>query len=188
MERKTKELERRDERKQRGMVTKHVQKVTEYGKQLQEKQKLKETYGMRERQFRRFFSLARKSPEATGETLLSLLERRLDNVVYRAKLATTRLQARQVIVHGHVLVNGRKVSSPSYLVEVNDAITFAPGSVEKEVFIKQVADKRGAAMAKVPEWIEHDKKARSGKILRYPVRADVQSQVNENAVVELYSK
>lgn len=188
MERKSKELERREDRKQKGMVTKHAQKVTEYGRQLQEKQRLKETYGMRERQFRRFFDLARKSREATGEMLLCLLERRLDNVVYRAKLATTRSQARQVIVHGHISVNGHKVSSPSYLVEVNDTVAFIPKSVEKEVFIKQVADKRGAATAKVPEWIEHDKKARTGKVLRYPVRADVQVQVNENAIVELYSK
>ena len=92
-------------------------KLSEYGRQLKEKQKVKEIYGIRERQFRRFFDIASRGQEATGEALLSLLERRLDNVLYRAKLANTRTQARQIIVHGHILVNNKKVYSPSYLVK-----------------------------------------------------------------------
>lgn len=179
--------EGREEQKQKGMVTKRATKVTEYGRQLQEKQKLKETYGMRERQFKRFFGIAVKSRSATGEMLLSLLERRLDNVVYRVKLATTRAQARQIVVHGHVFVNGKKVFSPSYLVKVDDEVSLAPRSEGKEGFVKEVVDKRGGA-GKAPEWIEHDKKGRRGKVLRLPVRADIQMQVNENAIVELYSK
>lgn len=180
--------EGREEQKQRGMVTKRATKVTEYGRQLQEKQKLKETYGMRERQFKRFFSLAIKSRSATGEMLLSLLERRLDNVLYRLKLATTRPQARQIIVHGHVLVNGKKVTSPCYLVKVNDEVSLSERSTNKETFVKEVVDKRGAAGVKVPEWLEQDKKGRRGKVLRFPVRDDIQMPVNENAIVELYSK
>ncbi|HBL98440.1 TPA: 30S ribosomal protein S4 [Candidatus Dependentiae bacterium] len=188
MERKIKEVDRKEERKQKGMVTKRATKLTEYGRQLLEKQKLKETYGMRERQFKRFFAIARQSREATGEQLLSLLERRLDNVVFRLKLATTRNQARQVIVHGHVIVNNTKVHSPSYLVKINDEVSLSPASAKKEEFVKQVVDKRGAAAAKVPDWLEHNKKDRRGKVLRFPVRADVQIQVNENSIVELYSK
>lgn len=180
--------EGREEQKQKGMVTKRATKVTEYGRQLQEKQKLKETYGMRERQFKRFFGLAIKSRSATGEMLLSLLERRLDNVLYRLKLVTTRVQARQIVVHGHVLVNGKKVTSPSYLVKVNDEVSLSERSMNKETFMKEVVDKRGAAGVKVPEWLEQDKKGRRGKVLRFPVRDDIQMPVNENAIVELYSK
>lgn len=179
--------EGREEQKQRGMVTKRATKVTEYGRQLQEKQKLRDAYGMRERQFKRFYDAAIKSRSATGEMLLSLLERRLDNVVYRLKLATTRAQARQIVVHGHVLINGKKVHSPSCLVKVNDEISLAPRSEGKEGFVKEVVDKRGGA-GKAPEWLEHDKKGRRGKVLRLPVRADIQMPVNENAIVELYSK
>lgn len=192
-ERKTRETGRRDgregreEQKQRGMVTKRATKVTEYGRQLQEKQKLRDTYGMRERQFKRFYDIAIKSRSATGEMLLSLLERRLDNVVYRLKLATTREQARQIVVHGHVFINGKKVNSPSCLVKVNDEISLAPRSEGKEGFVKEVVDKRGGA-GKAPEWLEHDKKGRRGKVLRLPVRADIQMPINENAIVELYSK
>lgn len=188
MERKTKEANRKEERKQKGIVTKRATKLTEYGRQLLEKQKLKETYGMRERQFKRFFDLARRSQDATGEMLLCLLERRLDNVVYRLKLSTTRPQARQVVVHGHILVNGCKVSAPSYLVKVNDEIAWCESSLQKEVFVKDVAEKRGAAGAKVPDWLEQDKKGHRGKVLRFPVREESQLQVNENSIVELYSK
>lgn len=168
--------------------TKRASKMTEYGRQLAEKQRVKETYGMRERQFRRFFEIATRSKEATGERLLSLLERRLDNVVFRLRLASTRRQARQIIVHGHIYVNGIKVSSPSYLVEVNDEVYLAPLSVEREMFVKLVIDKRAAANVKVPEWLESDRKAHKGRVIRFPVRADIQMQVNENYIVELYSK
>lgn len=167
---------------------KRPKKTTAYGRQLQEKQKVKFAYGMRERQFERFFSIATRSKEATGEKLLSLLERRLDNVVYRLKLSSTRRQARQVVVHGHIFVNGKRVHSPSYLVEVDDVISLAPLSTAKVGLMSEVVDKRMAANVKVPDWLESDKNERRGKVIRHPVRADIQLQVNENAIVELYSK
>ncbi|MCL4361121.1 30S ribosomal protein S4 [Candidatus Dependentiae bacterium] len=168
--------------------SKRQKKLTEYGRQLSEKQKVKEMYGMREKQFRRFYSIATKQKTATGETLLSLLERRLDNVIYRAKLANTRTQARQIIVHGHILVNGHKVYSPSYLVEVSDIISLAPNVANKAVFLENVVDKRLNTGVKVPEWIELDKKDRKANILRYPVRSDIQVPIEESLIVELYSK
>ncbi|MBN2267065.1 MAG: 30S ribosomal protein S4 [Candidatus Babeliaceae bacterium] len=179
---------RREEQREKGAAFKRAQKMTEYGKQLFEKQRVKEAYGMREKQFRRFFGMALKSREATGEMLLSLLERRLDNVVYRLRMSHTRRQARQIVVHGHILVNGVKVSSPSYLVSVGDVVQVMPRSLESEIFLKQVIEKRANAQVKVPEWLEHDRKEHIGKVLRLPVRADIQLQVNENSIVELYSR
>lgn len=167
---------------------KRMRKLSEYGKQLEEKQKVKQMYGMREQQFRRFFAMATRSQEATGESLLSMLERRLDNVVYRLKLASTRAQARQIIVHGHILVDGVKVYSPSYLVTVSEEITLAPTVEKKTVFLEQIVDKRLNSGVKVPEWIELDKKGRKGRILRLPVRADIQTPIEEHLIVELYSK
>jgi small subunit ribosomal protein S4 len=167
---------------------KRMRKQSEYGRQLEEKQKVKEMYGMREQQFRRFFSIATRSQEATGESLLSLLERRLDNVIYRLKLAATRAQSRQIVVHGHVLVNGKKVYSPSYLVTAGDEIALAPQVEAKAGFLEQVIDKRLNSSAKVPEWIELDKKGRKGRILRLPVRNDIQTPIEEHLIVELYSK
>lgn len=161
---------------------------TEYGRQLQEKQKVKEAYGVRERQFRRFFELATRSAGAPGEILLHLLERRLDNVVYRLKLAATRKQARQLVVHGHIVVNGKKVYSPSYLINISDEISIVEKREKAEAFFDQVVDKRLKSKAKVPEWLELDKAAYKGRVLRHPVRADIQLEVNENSIVELYSK
>ncbi|MGE0207189.1 MAG: 30S ribosomal protein S4 [Candidatus Babeliales bacterium] len=169
-------------------AAKRGKKLSEYGRQLAEKQKVKEMYGMRERQFKRFFKIAEQSEEATGSMLLSLLERRLDNVVYRLKLATTRTQSRQIIVHGHILVNGKKVYSPSYLVSINDVISLMPNVLEKTVFLEQVIDKRMKVGIKVPEWLELDKKDRKGKILRFPVRTDIQVPIEDHLIVELYSK
>ena len=176
---KTKKIKERPKRKR---------KMSEYGKQLEEKQKVKHMYGMREKQFRRFFTIAHKMEEATGEMLLSLLERRLDNVIYRLKLATTRTQARQIVVHGHVLINGKKVYSPSYLVSIDDTISLAINVLKKQTFLENVIDKRLNIGIKVPEWLELDKKDRKGKILRYPVRLDIQVQIEEHLIVELYSK
>lgn len=164
-------------------------KLSEFGKQLAEKQKVKEMYGLREQQFRRFFSIALHTREgATGENLLSLLERRLDNTVFRLKLATTRTQARQVIVHGHVKVNGKKVSSPSYLISVNDEVSLATNVADKKAFLEQVIDKRLKMAIKVPEWLELDKNERKGRVLRNPARADIQVPIEEHLIVELYSK
>lgn len=177
----------RSKNEQRG-GQKRMRKLSEYGRQLEEKQKVKELYGVRERQFKRFFDIATRSQAATGESLLSLLERRLDNVVFRLKLATTRQQARQVIVHGHIFVNDRKVYSPSFLVNIDDVITLAPQVASKAVFLETVVDKRLNTNIKVPEWIELDKKDRKGRILRLPVRTDIQTPIEEHLIVELYSK
>ncbi len=163
-------------------------KMSEYGRQLQEKQKVKQMYGMRERQFRRFFANAVQAQGAPGDNLLSLLERRLDNVFYRLKMATTRTQARQVIVHGHVLVNGRKVSSPSFLVSEGDEISLIPSALEQKPFMEQVVDKRLNLGIKVPEWLELDKKVYKGRVLRLPVRTDIQAPIEDHLIVELYSK
>lgn len=164
-------------------------KLSEYGKQLAEKQKVRDMYGMREAQFKRFFKIALSTREgATGENLLSLLERRLDNTLYRLKMATTRTQARQVITHGHVKVNGKKVSSPSYLVSVNDVISLADNVADKKVFLDQVIDKRLKMGIKVPEWLELEKNERKGRVLRNPARADIQVPIEEHLIVELYSK
>ena len=167
---------------------KRSRKLSEYGKQLHEKQKVKEMYGMREKQFRKFFNIAVKKVGATGDILLSLLERRLDNVIYRLKLANTRRQARQIIVHGHVLVNGKKVYSPSYIVSVDDQISLAQNVFDKKAFLEQVVDKRLNIGIKVPEWLELDKKDRKGLILRDPVRSDIKTPIEEHLIVELYSK
>jgi len=168
---------------------KRARKLSEYGKQLEEKQKVKEIYGVREKQFKCFFAKAAQTRiGAPGENLLSLLERRLDNTVYRLKMAVSRTQARQVIVHGHILVNGGKVYSPSFLVSVDDVITLAANVLDKKAFVEQVIDKRLNIGIKVPEWLELDKQGRKGRVLRFPVRSDVQIPIEEHLIVELYSK
>lgn len=164
-------------------------KLSEYGKQLQEKQKVKEIYGVRERQFKRFFAVASKQRDGgPGENLLRLLERRLDNVVYRLKMATTRMQARKIIVHGHILLNGKKAYSPSLLVSPEDVITVSERTTKLEGFVAEVVDKRMKVGIKVPEWLELNKKDRVGRVLRLPVRTDVQTPIEEHLIVELYSK
>ncbi len=168
---------------------KAFKRVSEYGKQLAEKQKVKEMYGMREKQFRRFYTIASTAVQgAPGENLLNLLERRVDNVVYRLKMATTRSQARQMIVHGHIKVNGKKVTSPSYLVNVNDVIALADTTLSNKVMLEQIIDKRMSIGIKVPEWLELVKKDRTGKVLRQPVRSDLQTPIEEYLIVEMYSK
>jgi small subunit ribosomal protein S4 len=171
-----------------GKPSRPSRKLSEYGKQLAEKQRVKQMYGMRERQFKRFFTVAKKREGGPGENLLSFLERRLDNVIYRLKLATSRSQARQIIVHGHVLVNAKKVYSPSYLVSVNDEISLAENVAKKVNFLEQVIDKRLKIGIKVPEWLELNKAERKGRVLRYPVRTDIQVPIEEHLIVELYSK
>jgi small subunit ribosomal protein S4 len=189
MEKRSPNREKQSTGSSSGQSSRPSRKLSEYGKQLAEKQRVKGMYGMRERQFKRFFKTAIKSREgAPGENLLSLLERRLDNVIYRLKMATSREQARQAIVHGHILVNGKKVSSPSYLVLVDDEISLAENVFNKKVFLEQVIDKRLKIGIKVPEWLELDKKERKGRILRYPVRSDIQVPIEEHLIIELYSK
>jgi small subunit ribosomal protein S4 len=182
-----KEQENRGQRDQEG--GKPGRKLSEYGRQLQEKQKVKEMYGLRERQFRRFFANAVKAAVGTpGDNLLSFLERRLDNTVYRLKLTTSRAQARQIVTHGHVLVNGKKVYSPSYLVTINDVVALDNKSLERQGFLEQVIDKRLKIGIKVPDWLELNKQDRTGRILRLPVRTDVQVPIEDHLIVELYSK
>ena len=186
MKRNNKEVA--DQTPQSAPTKRPTKKLSEYGVQLSEKQKVKEMYGMREKQFKRFFGMATKGKSGTGENLLSLLERRLDNVVYRLKLSTSRTQARQIITHGHLLVNGKKVLSPSYLVAIDDEISLSDKVLAKEKFLDQVVDKRLNIAIKVPEWLELNKKERKGKILRFPVRGDIQAPIEEHLIVELYSK
>ncbi|NBV40303.1 30S ribosomal protein S4 [bacterium] len=168
--------------------TKRFKRMTEYGKQLSEKQKVRDMYGVREKQFKRFFYMAVHSEGAPGANLLSLLERRLDNVIYRLKMAVSRTQARQMIVHGHILVNGKKVSSPSYLVTEGEIVAVAPTALKREQFVEQVINKRLTVAIKVPDWLESMKAEFSGRVLRLPVRADIQVPIEEHLIVELYSK
>ena len=165
-----------------------AKKVSEYGKQLKEKQKVKLMYGVLEKQFRRFFQLASKHKGATGENLLSFLERRLDNVLFRLKMASSKVQARQMIVHGHICLNGQRVQSPSCLVKEGDTISLYEGSLKNKEFIENVVDKRMNIGIKVPEWLELEKKDRKGVILRLPIRSDVTAPIEERLIVELYSK
>lgn len=167
---------------------KPAKKMSEYGKQLHEKQKVKRMYGLRERQFRRFFGEATRAEGAPGENLLSMLERRLDNVVYRLKMATSRAQARQIVVHGHITVNGSRVHSPSYQIQVSDIVALHEKVHKKAAFVDAVIDNRMKKGIKVPEWLELNKQDRSGSVLRKPVRTDVQTPIEEHLIVELYSK
>ena len=169
--------------------SRQFKKSSEYGKQLSEKQRVKEMYGMREKQFRNFFALAKKSKDATGAALLMLLERRLDNVVFRLKFASTRAQARQMVVHGHFLVNGRRAYSPSMLLKINDLVEIiSPKSNKKEGLMKTIVNESLSSGTKVPEWLEIDKDKYFGRILRLPIRTDIQATINESYIVELYSK
>jgi small subunit ribosomal protein S4 len=165
-----------------------TKKASEYGKQLQEKQKVKLMYGVLESQFRRFFSVASKQKGVTGEMLLSLLERRLDNVAFRLKMAISRVQARQMVVHGHVLVNGKRVISPSFVVKEGDVISLAASTLTNKAFVENVVDKRMSLGIKVPEWLELNKKERSGVVTKLPARSDITTPIEEHLIVELYSK
>ena len=160
-------------------------KVSEYAVQLREKQRLKRTYGLLEKQFRKYFDMAERSKAVTGEALLTLLERRLDNMVFRMGLAGSRAQARQLIRHRHFAVNGRRVDIPSYLVKPGDEITVRERSRDKEIFREavEVAARRGVA-----EWLELDAEKLAGKVVRFPEREELTMPINERLVVELYSK
>jgi small subunit ribosomal protein S4 len=163
-------------------------KLTGYGRQLREKQKIKVMYGIRESQFKRFFDVASRQKGVTGETLLSLLERRLDNVLFRLKMAFSREQARQLIVHGHISVNGKRVRSPSFLVKEKDAVSLSARTLTKTDFLHNVIDKKLSMGIKVPEWLELDKAERKGVVLRLPIRSDITVPIEEHLIVELYSK
>jgi len=160
-------------------------KYSEYAMQLREKQKLKRMYGLLEGQFKRYFELAERSREITGDRLLQILEQRLDNMVYRLGFARSRAEARQLVRHGHFLVDGKRVNIPSYLVKPGQAITVREKS-RQLLPIQQaleVAQRRG-----VPEWLELDAANFTGRVRALPTRQEIPVQVNEKLVVELYSK
>ena len=160
-------------------------KVSEYGTQLKEKQKAKFIYGVLEKQFRAYYTRAKKMPGITGENLLSLLERRLDNVVFRLGLAATRKQARQVVRHGHITVNGKRCDIPSALVNVNDVVAVAE-KARGNAFFKAWAESNNALST--PAWITVGADSFTGTVNRFPASEDFDVPVDSQAIVELYSK
>lgn len=160
-------------------------KFSGYGVQLREKQKVKRMYGLRERQFRNFFAKAEKQKGITGTNLLILLERRLDNMVYRLGFANSRTEARQLVIHGHFTVNGGKVNIPSYLVAVGDVIELR----EKSRKIARISESlESVARRGVPSWLELEKEQFRGRVVALPAREDLTMPVKEQFIVELYSK
>lgn len=160
-------------------------KVVGYGLQLREKQKAKRMYFTLEGQFRNYYEVASNSPGVTGEVLLQQLERRLDNVVYRLGFGISRRQARQVVRHGHVAVNGRKVNIPSYQVKVGDEVVIRESS--RKLPILETA-KEFMSHQPSPAWLQVDRDAYTGRVIALPTRADINIPVNEQLIVELYSK
>lgn len=160
-------------------------KFSEYSIQLREKQKVKRMYGLLENQFRRTFAQAARTKGITGETLLVLLERRLDNVSYRLGFASSRAEARTLVRHGHILVNGKKVNIPSYFVRAGDVVSVRERSRQ---MARVLTAMEGAQRRGVPEWAELDRDTCSGKIRLLPTRSDVTMPINEKLIVELYSK
>ncbi|AEG16526.1 30S ribosomal protein S4 [Desulfofundulus sp. TPOSR] len=160
-------------------------KISEYGLQLREKQKARRIYGVLETQFRNYFERAERQPGITGENLLRLLERRLDNVVYRLGLATSRMEARQLVRHGHFTVNGRKVNIPSYLVRVGDVIAVREKSKDSPR-IKELMER--AADRTPPPWLEYDENQAQGRVVALPTRDQIDTPVQEHLIVELYSR
>ena len=161
-------------------------KKSEYATQLQEKQKLKFIYGILEKQFATYFDIASRQQGITGENLLRLLERRLDSVVFRLGFASTRRDARQLVSHCHFTVNGKKVNIPSYLIKAGDVIEVRESSSSSAKFSKLVGP--DAPLVVTPAWLERDKDALKGKVIRLPERSDIDFEVEEHLIVELYSK
>lgn len=159
----------------------YTRRLSDFGLQLREKQKVKRLYSVLEKQFRRYYQLAAKSSSNTGLRLLQLLETRLDNVVYRLHLAPNRSQARQLISHGHVLVNGRKVDIPSYQVKPKDSVTVSSKAVNFN-FVKDALD----SQEKLISWVE--KKGAVGRMIRLPERHEIDEGINERLIIEYYSR
>ena len=159
------------------------QKMQGYGVQLREKQKVKRIYGVLEDQFRRYFESADRTRGITGETLLQLLERRFDNVIYRLGLATSRAQARQLVRHGHFQVNGKKVDIPSYSLRSGDVVTIRPTSQKAPTILHAIEEVKGRG---IPAWLSFDGAA--GKVVSLPTREQINLPVQEQLIVELYSK
>jgi len=161
-------------------------KESEYLLQLREKQKARFAYGILEKQFRAYYEKASAMPGKTGENLLSLVERRLDNVVYRLGFAMTRREARQLVTHGHFTVNGQRVDIPSFLVKVGDVIEVREKSRSSVKFKRLLGE--DAPVVNVPKWLDHAKNTLQGKVVAMPARDDIDFPVEEHLIVELYSK
>ena len=160
-------------------------KKSEYGTQLTEKQKVKFVYGILEKQFRMYYEKAERMNGNTGEILLSLVERRLDNVVYRLGFASTRREARQLVNHGHFTVNGSRVNIPSYLVKTGDVIAVSEKAASNAFFKKLKEDD---AFVAAPKWLDRDKNTLQGKVIAMPTKADIDFDIAVHLIVELYSK
>ena len=161
-------------------------KKSEYALQLQEKQKVKFVYGIMEKQFHMYYEKAASMPGKTGEELLTLIERRLDNVVYRLGFAATRREARQLVSHAHFTVNGKKVNIPSYLVKAGDVIEVKDTSRSSAKFKRLLGE--DAPVVLVPKWLDRDKNALKGTVAQMPARDDIDMPIEEHLIVELYSK
>jgi len=160
-------------------------KVSDYGVQLREKQKVRRIYGILEKQFRTYFDKADRMKGVTGENLLVILERRLDNLVYRLGFASSRIEARQLVKHGHFILNGRKVNIPSILVKTGDVIELR----DKSRKITRIIDSLdGVVRRGIPQWLELEKDAFRGVLKSLPVREDITMPIQEQLIVELYSK
>ncbi len=160
-------------------------KISDYGLQLREKQKVKRMYGLSEKQFRLFFHRADRGKGVTGTNLLVMLERRLDNVVYRLGFANSRAQARQLVKHDHFLINGRKVNIPSYQVSAGEVVEVR----EKSKEVAAISEAMEAVIRRsMPQWLEIDKEAMKGSIRTLPVRDDITMPIQENQIIEFYSK
>lgn len=160
-------------------------KVSGYQQQLREKQKVKRIYGILEKQFYMYYEKAEKMKGVTGENMLILIERRLDNVVFQMGIAVSRAQARQLVCHGHITVNGSKVDIPSYLVKAGDTIAVKAEKSDNAFF---TALKDAPIRANMPQWVTFDRETLSGTVERYPTREDIDSRIKEHMIVELYSK
>lgn len=167
-----------------GQHGKRRRKDSNYGLQLREKQKAKRIYGMLERQFNKYFKTAERSKGVTGHELLQMLERRLDNVVFRLSFASSRPEARQVVLHNHTYVNQKKVNIPSYLVKMNDTIEIKG----KDTFTKRISEKRESKDKTVPKWLEAHDGALKGTVKALPTKEDIDLSINDQLIVELYSK
>ena len=159
-------------------------KISEYGIQLREKQRAKFIYCVSEKQFHHYYEVADRMKGITGENMLSLLERRLDNVIFRMGVAATRLQARQLVSHAHFTVNGRKVDVPSYIVKAGDVIAVRENK-KKNKYFEQIKTMK---VVNMPKWLEFDPENLEGKVLALPAREDIDTQIEEHMIVELYSK
>ncbi len=162
--------------------TKIPRRLSDYGMQLREKQKVKRMYGVLEKQFKRYFEKARKIKGETGTELLRLLERRLDNVVYRLGFAPSRSLARQLVSHGHVLVNGKKVNIPSYQVKIGEVIALSPEALK----IKEISEILSQKNVIIPSWLERE--GAVGKIKKIPEREEIGGEISEQLIVEYYSR